>query len=171
MAGYAIGKSMNLGFPGTYARTPDDVIMSRAVKEDSKAIPFGAPVILNSDNTYSVGDATLTADNFAGVAVRIVQQAVQYLAQNSGAYQPTQPCSVIQHGNVMVTCNVGTPTAGGKVYVRTAGEDSGSGKIIGGFEATDDSGNVVELPNVCWATGKIDANKVAEICIKTRNNP
>ena len=52
MAGYAIGKSMNLGFPGTYARTPDDVIMSRAVKEDSKAIPFGAPVILNSDNTY-----------------------------------------------------------------------------------------------------------------------
>ena len=124
MAGYAIGKSMNLGFPGTYARTPDDVIMSRAVKEDSKAIPFGAPVILNSDNTYSVGDATLTADNFAGVAVRIVQQAVQYLAQNSGAYQPTQPCSVIQRGNVMVTCNVGTPTAGGKVYVRTAGEKS-----------------------------------------------
>ena len=43
MAGYAIGKSMNLGFPGTYAHT-DDVIMSRAVKEDSKAIPFGAPV-------------------------------------------------------------------------------------------------------------------------------
>ena len=101
MAGYAIGKSMNLGFPGTYARTPDDVIMSRAVKEDSKAIPFGAPVILNSDNTYSVGDATLTADNFAGVAVRIVQQAVQYLAQNSGAYQPNQPCSVIQRGNVI----------------------------------------------------------------------
>ena len=37
MAGYAIGKSMNFGFPGTYARTPDDVIMSRPLNADKRS--------------------------------------------------------------------------------------------------------------------------------------
>lgn len=173
MAGYAIGKSMNFGFPGTYARTPDDVIMSRPLNTESEAVPFGAPVILNSDNTYSLGGATLTAENFAGVAVRIVKQTVQYLAQKQESYRPGQPCSVLERGNVVVTCNVGTPTAGGKVYVRISNEEAeeDTNKIISGFEAAADSTHTVELTNVCWATGKIDANKMAEICIKTRNNP
>ena len=64
MPGYAIGKSMNYGFPGTFARTPDDVIMSRPVASDSADIAFGAPAILDAGNTYTAAGAALKASNF-----------------------------------------------------------------------------------------------------------
>ena len=37
MSGKAIGISMNYGFPGNYARTPDDIVMSR--KEATTGTP------------------------------------------------------------------------------------------------------------------------------------
>jgi hypothetical protein len=171
MPGYAIGKSMNYGFPGTFARTPDDVIMSRPVASDSADIAFGAPVILNAGNTYTAGGSALTADNFAGVAVRIVQQATAYAAQDEGAYKANQAASVLERGNVMVTCNVGTPTAGGDVYIRTAANASIAAGVVGGFEAAADGDNTVKLTNAKWATGLMDGNNVAELCLLTRNNP
>ncbi len=171
MAGYAIGKSMNLGFPGTFARTPDDVIMSRPVKSDSDPIPFGAPVLLNSDNTYALAGATATLAAFAGIAVRIVKQTVEYLNQSEAAYQPQQAASVIERGNVTVKCNVGTPTAGGKVYVRVVANEAIAAGVVGGLEAEADSTNTIELTNCRWATGIMDANRVVELCIMTRNNP
>ncbi|WP_370782285.1 hypothetical protein [Allisonella histaminiformans] len=64
MSGKAIGISMNYGFPGTYARTPDDIVTSRQLKEGSAAVPFGACLMINTDNTYSPVDGTFTAARF-----------------------------------------------------------------------------------------------------------
>ena len=42
MSGKAIGISMNYGFPGTYARTPDLITTSRQLKAGSADVPLPA---------------------------------------------------------------------------------------------------------------------------------
>ena len=51
MSGKAIGISMNYGFPGTYARTPDLFTTSRQLKARPADVPFGACLQANDDNT------------------------------------------------------------------------------------------------------------------------
>jgi hypothetical protein len=171
MTGKAIGISMNLGYPGSFARNGDCVIMNRIVKlTDSAGPAFGDPVILNTDNTYSKFVATGTLAAFAGVAVREVKQPTDYY-DASGVYEPGQPADVIERGAVSVVCRVGTPTAGGKVYVRIVANESIPAGVVGGFEAAADSTNTIELTNCRWATGLKDANNVAELTILSRNNP
>ncbi len=76
-----IGTSMNYGYPGSFARNGDCVIMPRPVKStDSVGPSFGDPVVLNTDNTYSKFGASGTFATFAGVAVREVKQASVYTA-------------------------------------------------------------------------------------------
>lgn len=183
MPGSVIGKSLNLGFPGKISRNADNVIRARMVKsiisgsETQPNIPFGAPVKLNSDNTYSLFTATGTgiaeakAEKFAGIAIAEVKQAVSYGSNQNGAYTPLQPCDVLELGAVMVKCNVGSPTSGGKVYIRVAANEAIPSGVIGGFEAAADGTNTIELTNVQWATDKIDANNMAEVTILTRNRP
>ncbi|SFU70994.1 structural cement protein Gp24 [Alicyclobacillus macrosporangiidus] len=172
MPGSVVGKTLNLGYPGNVSRSADAVIVNRPVRStDSNPIPFGAPVVLNSDNTYSLFGATNTAADFAGVAIREVKQATSYLSQPYGQtqYNPGDPCDVIERGSVTVTCNVGTPVAGGPVYIRVAANASIPNGVVGGFEAAADGTNTVQLTNVQWKTGKIDANNTAEITILSRN--
>ena len=247
MPGSVIGKSLNLGYPGSISRSADAIIANRLFRAtDTGTIPFGSPVVLNPDNTYSafgsvastlaaaltlstayttltvaalpnavdVGDlvtlvsgadnqtttvavaaaagattltvasftanfaypigTTVTISNtfaqFAGVAAREVKQSTDYFAAQ-GEYLPGQPCDVIERGSVTVTCNVGTPVAGGAVYVRIAANAGIPTGVVGGFEAAADGTNTIQLTNVMWKTGKIDANKVAEVTILTRVNP
>lgn len=171
MPGSVIGKSMNYGYPGTVSRSRDAVISNRVVKStDSVGIAFGEPAILNSDNSYSRFGSTGTAALFAGVAVREVKQSTDYFSAN-GTYAPGQPCDVLSRGTISVVCNVGTPTAGGAVYVRVAANAGIPTGVVGGFEAAADGANTVLLTGVKWTTGKIDANKVAEITLTQRNNP
>ena len=172
MPGTTIGQSMLFGFPGTFARNADCIIMARPVKATDAVGPaFGTPVILNADNTYSAFGAAGTAAAFAGVAVREVNQAITYTAQNIGGYAPGQPCDVIERGAVSVICNVGNPTAGGDIYVRVADNAGIPTGVIGGFEAAADGANTVNLTNCKWATGQKDANNVTELPILNRNNP
>ena len=170
MSGKAIGISMNHGYPGTYARTPDDIVASRKLKGDA-TVPFGAPVVLNSDNTYSPVGASTTGAEIAGIALRIVKQASAYDNQNVSQYKPGEMMSVIERGAVVVQCNVGTPTAGGKVYVRIAENEEVEGGVVGGFEASADTTKTIEVPNMCWTNGYLDANRVAEVTILTRQKP
>ncbi|MCM3141667.1 hypothetical protein [Brevibacillus sp. MER 51] len=171
MPGKVIGKSLNLGYPGSVSRSADAIITSRLVDEtDTEDIKFGEAVVLNSNNTYSKFDATGTAVAFAGVAVREVKQTTDYFT-SQGSYKPGQPCDVIERGSVTVVCNAGTPTAGGDVYVRIAVNAAIPTGVVGGFEAAADGTNTVKLTGVKWKTGKIDPNKVAEITILSRNNP
>ncbi|MCL6442062.1 MAG: hypothetical protein K6T83_01125 [Alicyclobacillus sp.] len=174
MPGSVIGKTLNLGFPGNVSRSADAIIENRAVSASSSPIPFGAAVVLNPDNTYSLFGASNTAAQFAGVAIREVKQGVNYSSYYVGAsnttqsYSPGQPCDVLERGAVTVVCQLGTPTAGGKVYIRVATNASYPNAVIGGFEAQADGTNNVLLPNCQWKTNQIDGNNVAELQILTR---
>ncbi|AIY82182.1 hypothetical protein U728_3750 (plasmid) [Clostridium botulinum 202F] len=174
MPGKAIGIELNLGYPGTVSRSIDAIITPKVVKsniasgkETELPIAFGAPVILNADNTYSRFAANSTADIFAGIAVREIKQATDYYAA-SGEYLPNEVCDVLNRGSVTVLCNNGTPTAGGKVYIRIKENVSIPKGVIGQFEAVADGENTVEIPNLKWTTGKKDSNNVAEVTVLTR---
>ena len=76
MSGKAIGISMNFGYPGNYARTPDDIVASRLLNEESEAIPFGAAVCIKADNTYEKKKKATKKTKKTGIALRVVKQAV-----------------------------------------------------------------------------------------------
>ncbi len=177
MPGRAIGIELNLGYAGTVSRSIDAIITPRVIKsvitnstETEASILFGEPVILNSDNTYSRFGSTGVAATFAGIAVREVKQATDYYAA-AGSYLPAEVADVLERGSITVLCNVGTPTAGGKVYIRIAANTAIPNGVIGQFEASADGANTIEIPNLRWTTGRIDKNKIAEVTALTRVNP
>ncbi len=170
--GFTVGKQLNNGYAGNVSRSGVSIITNRAVQStDTAAIPFGSPVVLNSNNTYSLLGATGTFAEFAGVAIREVQQATTYFPASGGSYQPGQPCDVIELGSVTVVCQLGTPTAGGAVYIRTALNSSYPNAVVGGFEAQADGTNSFLVTNAKWTTGYVDANSIAELTLITRNQP
>lgn len=170
MPGAVVGKTLNYGYPGQVSRSADAIIENRFVKSsDTNSIGFGAPVVLNSDNTYSAFLASGTAATFAGIAVREVKTNQTYVTNATGSYSPGNPCDVLERGSVMVQVNNGTPTANGTVYVRIALNGTIPAGVIGGFEATADGANTIALTNVKFKTGLMDANNVAEVAILTRN--
>lgn len=170
MPGTAIGTSLGLGFAGSMSRQEDNVVRNRISGESSANIVFGAPVILASDNTFKNWASDSTAAVFAGIALSNVKtnQTYSYTNNTSGYYAPGQPVDVLERGSVTVFCKVGTPTAGGAVYIRTV---AASGKLVGDIEATADSTNNVLITNAKWTTGKMDSNKLAEVTILSRVNP
>ena len=141
MAGKAIGISMGYGYPGNYARTPDDVTVSRLVKASTDPVPFGACLKLNSDNTVELAGSGFKAEDFAGIAVREIKTPTNFLSQNTVDYKAGQVCDALVRGAITVVCNVGTPAAGGPVYVRIAENALITDGVVGGFEAqADDDG-------------------------------
>lgn len=174
---FTIGKTLNLGYPGTVSRLADAIIENRPVKStDTVNIDFGGVVVLNSDDTYSAFGGSNTAAEVAGIAVREVKQGTDYLnSYANGYYAPSQPCDVLQRGSVTVTCEEGTPSAGGAVYVVTAVATSGGvastavGSLIATSAPAGTGGTAVKLSNMQWKTGKIDANNTAELTILSRN--
>jgi len=168
MPGQAIGTTFNIGYPGSVSKSPDTIIRNAAVlSTDTTGPSFGDPVVLNSDNTVSKASATTTAATFKGIAIREVKQTADYYT-NAGAYLPGQACDFITRGEVCVTCQSGTPTAGSTVYLRTVAGTLAT--AVGGFEAASasDGGTTVALTNAVWTTGKIDSNLTAEITILSR---
>ena len=172
MPGKVIGIKMNTGYVGTVSASADAIIQARIAK---KLIKFGEPVVLTDDNKYiGVADniaagTTFTAPTFAGIAVREVVQANVYDPQETPGYAENSVVDVLTRGQCTVLCQRGVPKAGGTVYVRTAANNTYPTAVVGGFEATDDTGKVVALTNVQWTTGNMDADKVAEVTVLTRN--
>ena len=176
MPGATVGIELNLGYAGTVSRSVDTIITPRTIKsvvtdgvETEPSILFGEPVALNPDNTYSRFGASGTAATFAGISVREVKQATDYFAA-AGSYLPGSIMDVLQRGSMTVKCNVGTPTASGKVYIRTVANAAIPAGKVGQFEAAADSTNTLEIPNLRWKTGKMDSNRIAEVTILTRAN-
>ncbi|HBS60881.1 MAG TPA: hypothetical protein DEA44_16665 [Firmicutes bacterium] len=167
MPGKAIGTQFNYGYPGTISRLGDEISRTRPLKANTDDIYFGDPVIINTDGTVQKFGAANTAAQFAGVAMRRIKGATQYLTQNRAFYTGQEPVDTLERGGVTVNVNVGTPTIGGAVYIRIAANGSIPAGVIGGFEAAADSTNTIQLTNAKWATLK-DANDVAEITILTR---
>ena len=143
MPGRVIGTSLNIGYPGTPSRSAD------------------------SNRWAPVTDTTVAAD-IAGIAVREVVQANTFDPQSNPDYVANAPCDVMVRGNCTVKCQRGTPAAGTAVYVRVKANNSYPNAVVGGFEASADSTNTVQVPNIEWTTGSVDANGVAEVTIKTR---
>ena len=162
-----IGKEMPHGFAGCYARQPDMIVNTRPAGGEA-AIPFGA-ALKYEDGAVILMGAAATAAEFVGVAGCEIKTALTYLDQSAGQYAPGEPVSVFMRGAINVKCQRGTPALGGAVYIRITANESFSTAAVGGFEAEDDSGKVVQLTNCQWA-GPADANGVAELRILTMNN-
>ena len=167
MPGKVIGTQFNYGYPGTLARTGDEVSRTRPVKSGSADIAFGDPVVINTDGTVTKFGAAGTAATFAGIAMRRVKSALTYLTQSNGVYTASEPCDILERGAITVNVNVGTPTVGGAVYIRILANGAIPTGVVGGFEAAADSTNTIALTNAKFGTTK-DANGVAEIVIMTR---
>lgn len=178
MPGTVIAKHMNLGYAGRISRDADVIVDNRTVKAETADIPFGAPVVLNSDNTYQFFGADGTAAAFAGIAVAEPKQSTDYY-NNIVVYKANQRCDVLTRGSATVICTNGTPVAGGAVYVTIAEDVDLPGVKIGDFVAEAHSyldgeetvDCTVEITNAKWTTGYLDANNVAEVTLLTRVNP
>ena len=165
MPGRVIGTSLNIGYPGTPSRSADSIIQNRIA---DAVIAFGQAVILKNTNRWdTVTDTTVAAD-IAGIAVREVVQANTFDPQSNPDYVANAPCDVMVRGNCTVKCQRGTPAAGTAVYVRIKANSTYPNAVVGGFEASADSTNTIQVPNIEWTTGSVDANGVAEVTIKTR---
>ncbi len=165
MKGQVIGKTMQHGYAGSYARQPDMAVDSEPLGGD-REVPFGAPVVMGANGTAVAWAEDSTAENFWGVAVREVKSSLDFLNQNEGVYRPGEAIPVMKRGCVNVFCQAGTPAPGGIVYIRTKADQAKPNAVVGGFEAAADAGNNAALTNVRWK-GAADANGVAELRILT----
>lgn len=165
MPGKAIGISMLSGYAGTQSRTADAIIQNRIAKSN---ISFGHAVVLTNDNKWDNVVEGTTAAQIAGIAVREVVQANTFDPQSNPDYMAETPCDVMVRGNCTVKCQRGTPKSGDAVYVRVKANATYQDAVVGGLEATTDAANTVQVTNIEWTTGVMDANGMAEITIKTR---
>ena len=169
-----IGKEMNHGYAGSYARQPDMIVNTRpagALAGTNTQIPFGTPVEYDANgNVVPMGTGS-TAAKFVGVVAREIKTSLNYLTQAAGGYAKGEPVPVFQRGAISVKCNVGTPKMGGDVYVRVTANAAVPTGVVGSFEAVADAtaANTVKLTNCQWA-GPADANGIAELRILTMNN-
>lgn len=165
MPGKAIGISMLSGYAGTQSRTADAIIQNRIAKSN---ISFGHAVVLTNDNKWDNVVEGTTAAQIAGIAVREVVQANTFDPQSNPDYMAETPCDVMVRGNCTVKCQRGTPKSGDAVYVRVKANTTYQDAVVGGLEATADAANTVQVTNIEWTTGVMDANEMTEITIKTR---
>lgn len=165
MPGKAIGISMLSGYAGTQSRTADAIIQNRIAKSN---ISFGHAVVLTNDNKWGNVVEGTTPEQIAGIAVREVVQANTFDPQSNPDYMAETPCDVMVRGNCTVKCQRGTPKSGDAVYVRVKANTAYQDAVVGGLEATADDANTVQVTNIEWTTGVMDANRMTEITIKTR---
>lgn len=165
MPGKAIGISLLSGYAGTQSRTADAIIQNRVAKNN---IAFGHAVVLTNDNKWDNVVEGTTAAQIAGIAVREVVQANTFDPQSNPDYMAETPCDVMVRGNCTVKCQRGTPKSGDAVYVRVKANVAYQDAVVGGLEATADPENTVQVTNIEWTTGVMDANGMTEITIKTR---
>ena len=165
MPGKTIGIMMNAGYAGTQSRTADAIIQNRIA---DGAIAFGQAVVLTDGNRWKLVGTGTTAAQVAGIAVREVVQANMFNPQSNPDYLDGTPCDVMVRGNCTVKCQRGTPASGSAVYVRITKNDTYPDAVVGGFEATADGANTIQVDNIEWTTGVMDANNMTEVTVKTR---
>lgn len=165
MPGRTIGIMMNVGYAGTQSRTADAIIQNRIAEG---TIAFGQAVALTNTNKWRLVKTGDTAAVVAGIAVREVVQANTFDPQSNPDYVANVPCDVMVRGNCTVKCQRGTPASGAAVYVRITANNAYPNAVVGGFEAEADDANTIQVTNIEWTTGVMDANGNVEVTIKTR---
>lgn len=165
MPGRTIGIMMNVGYAGTQSRTADAIIQNRIAEG---TIAFGQAVALTDTNKWRLVKTGDTATVVAGIAVREVVQANTFDPQSNPDYVANVPCDVMVRGNCTVKCQRGTPASGAAVHVRITANNAYPNAVVGGFEAEADDANTIQVTNIEWTTGVMDANGNVEVTIKTR---
>ena len=165
MPGRTIGIMMNVGYAGTQSRTADAIIQNRIAEG---TIAFGQAVALTDTNKWRLVKTGDTDAVVAGIAVREVVQANTFDPQSNPDYVANVPCDVMVRGNCTVKCQRGTPASGAAVYVRITANNTYPNAVVGGFEAEADDANTIQVTNIEWTTGMMDANGNVEVTIKTR---
>jgi hypothetical protein len=96
-------------------------------------------------NSASVSNIGLIYQNFAGIAVREVQQSLTYPATTVpgqsfilGSYAAGQRADVLERGSITVAVANGQPIQNGKVYMRVLANNNIAGTVVGDLEAVDD---------------------------------
>jgi hypothetical protein len=175
----------NIGFPGAVSRFGERVIAARTVLTTggTHGINFGDPVVLIKDSTGGTyqsvpdfmaggGTTALVGTQFAGIAVRNIKTQLGFPivpgAVALGSYVAGQMAEALERGSITVSINVGTPQAGGQVYVRTILNGTIPAGVVGGIEGAADGTNSVALTGVVFRTGYIDANGMIEITLLNR---
>lgn len=148
-----IGKFLNRGYPGTISRSPDTIITSFPCGQDN--IQFGMPVVLEDGKLVPFA-AGHTADDFLGIAVRVVKQERSQLEET--CYYEGDAVDVLTRGNISVRIEEGEPVTRHAVFVRPAD---------GAFLAEDD-GACIKLDDVVFSASNLDARKVSEVAVLTR---
>lgn len=160
------GFRMPAGFPGDVNRTHPASIVPGLVNTSVQAPRlFGDPVLIDTSTNSYRGITASDTSSFAcdGFAARPypTQQTSGGMTATLGVGVPAtnQPIDILSDGFIIVTCNVGSPTKGGAVYVYT-GTSTGS-HVQGGLEAA--SGSNLTLITNAFFNGPPDANGVTEV--------
>jgi len=161
-----IGKELNYGFAGNFARNPDAIITTRP-NGSTENILFGSALIYDTSGNVIPADATTTMDNFAGIAAFQMKSALDYQNQGKGGeYAPMEAVSVFQRGSISVICKDGTPAQNGEVFIYT----TASGTMnVGDFTADSAALGTVQIENAQWGTAA-DPNGITELVLLTRAN-
>jgi hypothetical protein len=174
-----------LGFVGNISNEGYSLRSSRVVNPtDTNNVAFGETFVLNANNTYSsvkqfiASAGTVTASTPLGIAVSNVNINPTYAIPGSfnvttpgGVYLPGQIMDGLVQGTINVSCNNGTPTAGGNVYIRTVFNAGVPAGVVGGLEAVADGTNSLVFPNLKWKTGYLETDTTAQVTILVRQIP
>jgi hypothetical protein len=175
-------KGLYLGFVGSISNEGYSLRSARQVNpSDTLPVHFGETFVLNSNNTYSsvatfiAGSGTVTAATPMGIAPSNVNVNPTYSITGSndvltpgGMYLPGSIMDGLVQGTINVSCNNGTPTAGGNVYIRVALNGAIPLGIVGDLEAVADGSNTVLLTNFKWKTGFLEVDLTAQVTILAR---
>ena len=161
-----------LGFVGNISNEGYSLRTARQVNPtDTNSIAFGETFVLNTNNTYSSVKTFLTAGGLLigsgvgrtpiGIAASNVNINPAYNIQGSndvltpgGVYLPGSIMDGLVQGTINVSCNNGSPSAGGNVYIRTAYDSAIPAGVVGGLEAVAD-------PNTITTTGATTGSSTA----------
>jgi hypothetical protein len=164
-------KGLSLGFVGNISNEGYSLRTAREVEPtDTLSVAFGETFVLNTDNTYSSvksylgkGAGTISSLSAVGIAASNVNINPTYntvgtndVLTPGGVYAPGSMMDGLVQGTINVSCNYGTPTAGGAVYMRLAVNSAVPNGVIGGLEAAADP-NPVTATTLTTTSGSANA--------------
>lgn len=155
MSGKAIGKKLNFGYAGSVARSADAVIVSYPLK--GGPLPFGAPVVLNDDNTVSP-PTDAKSEPVIGIAVRAVMQP-KADAPDGWVYLDGDLVDVMTRGAISVAVkNAAVARPRDPLFV-----DLTDGQLL-----VDGGADDKQIPGAYLTTGMVDGNDIAEAVLTER---
>lgn len=160
-------KGLMLGFVGNISNEGYSLRTPREVNPtDTLFVNFGETFVLNTNNTYSsvkqyllTGAGSILGTSAVGIAASNVNINPTYntvgtndVLTPGGHYAPAAMMDGLVQGTINVSCNAGTPLAGGPVWMRLAVNGAVPNGVVGGLEAVADPNPVTAATLTTTAT-------------------